>query len=324
MQDSLYRKPTSQFDADDVVSRIQRIFYSCPPEEQTVLLEILEELSVDGNSQTYTDVWLADYKEVPVDIETFMCSELYLGKTNRQGKAVYPFWMNTLKEIFNAGNKYEELIFTGATRIGKSSTAIAGVAYMLYRLMCLKDPQTFFNKKEVSKFAILFFNITKDLAKGVAFREFNDTLRASPWFNEHGTFSKSDRDFYYIPEGGKVVIEYGSSGAHALGMQVFCAIMDECVIGSTKIVTSRGVVPIADLVGQTVDVLQYDFDNDNYIYSKGYIRRTKQVNKTIRVTLENGSVLEGTENHLVMLADGSYKKLGELAETDEVMTGGGK
>lgn len=313
MQDSLYRKPTAQFDADDVVSRIQRIFYACPPEEQTVLLEILEELSVDGNSQTYTDVWLADYKEVPVDIETFMCSELYLGKTNRQGKAVYPFWMNTLKEIFNAGNKYEELIFTGATRIGKSSTAIAGVAYMLYRLMCLKDPQTFFNKKEVSKFAILFFNITKDLAKGVAFREFNDTLRASPWFNEHGTFSKSDRDFYYIPEGGKVVIEYGSSGAHALGMQVFC------VVGDTAVVTQDGAIRIDQLAGNNVQVMQYDPESMRTYFVPADVVLTKYVTKTIRITLEDGSVIEGTEDHPVMLSDGTYKTLGELTNSDDLL-----
>lgn len=94
--------------------------------------------------------------------------------------------------------------------------------------MCLRDPQRFFGKKEISKFSILFFNITKDLAKGVAYREFNDTLRASPWFNAHGTFSKSERDFYYIPEGGKVIIDYGSDASHGLGQQVFCAIMDEC------------------------------------------------------------------------------------------------
>lgn len=31
-----------------------------------------------------------------------------------------------------------------------------------------------------------------------------------------------------MPEGGKIVIDYGSESSHALGQQVFCAIMDEC------------------------------------------------------------------------------------------------
>lgn len=211
----------------DVISRIKDIYYSCSESERVYLKQILEEYSLYGESKTYNDVWLADYKEIPVSIDTFLCSDTYLGKTNRQGQAIYPYWRKVFRDIFNAGNKYHEVILTGATRIGKSSTAIGGAAYMLYRLMCLRDPQKYFGKKEVSKFSILFFNITKDLAKGVAYREFNDTLKESPWFNAHGTFSKSERDFYYIPEGGKVVIDYGSDAAHGLGQQVFVGFMDE-------------------------------------------------------------------------------------------------
>lgn len=211
-------------------SRIKGIFESCNTVEQKYLIQILQELrdSDNGYSETYEEIWLTDYKEIPVDIDTFLNSETYLGKTNRCGQAVYPFWRKELNNVFGAGNKYYEWILTGATRIGKSSSAIAGASYMLYRLMCLRDPQKFFNKKDVSKFSILFFNITKDLAKGVAYREFNDTLKASPWFNAHGTFSKSERDFYYIPEGGKIVIDYGSDASHGLGQQVFAAVMDEC------------------------------------------------------------------------------------------------
>lgn len=210
--------------------RIQKIFADCNEVEQQYLLQILEELSESdcGYSKTYEDIWLADYKEIPVDIDTFIESETYLGKTNRCGEAVYPFWRKELRNFFGAGNQYHEWILTGATRIGKSSTGITGAAYMLYRLMCLRDPQKYFNKKDVSKFSILFFNITKDLAKGVAYREFNDTLKASPWFNAHGTFSDSERDFYYIPEGGKILIDYGSDASHGLGQQVFVGFMDEC------------------------------------------------------------------------------------------------
>lgn len=211
----------------DVIIRIQNIYNSVNEREQQVLRQILEEISKFGYSDTYNDVWLSDYKEIPVDIDTFLCSDMYLGRTNRNGEAVYPYWKTTLQNIFNAGNKYDEVIFTGATRIGKTSTAITAVSYMLYRLMCLRDPQAFFGKKDISRFSILFFNITKDLASGVAFREFNDTLKASPWFCSHGTFSRSDRNFYYIPEGDKINIDFGSSGSHALGTQCFAAIMDE-------------------------------------------------------------------------------------------------
>lgn len=217
-----------QYSATELIDRIQHIYKSCDQTEQEVLMQILKELADTGTSPTYEQVWLADYKEIPVDIDTFLNSDTYLGKTNRQGQAVYPFWRRALHDIFDAGNKYWEIIFSGATRIGKTSTAISGSSYMLYRLMCLRDPQKFFGTKEISKFSIMFFNITKGLAKGVAFREFNDTLKASPWFCQHGTFSNSELDFYYIPEGNKIVIDYGSDAAHGLGIQAFCVVMDEC------------------------------------------------------------------------------------------------
>lgn len=213
---------------NDLVDRIRGIYSSSTDVEKSYLKKILYELSEFGASETYEKIWLDDFKEIPVTIDKFIESETYLGKTNRCGAAVYPFWRQELRKMFNAGNKYHEWILTGATRIGKSSTAITATAYMLYRLMCLKNPQQFFGKKDISKFSILFFNVTKDLAKGVAFREFNDTLKASPWFNAHGTFSKSDRDFYYIPEGGNIIIDYGSDASHGLGQQVFVGFMDEC------------------------------------------------------------------------------------------------
>lgn len=82
--------------------RIQKIFANCNEVEQQYLLQILEELSESdcGYSKTYEDIWLSDYKEIPVDIDTFLESETYLGKTNRCGEAVYPFWRNELRNFF--------------------------------------------------------------------------------------------------------------------------------------------------------------------------------------------------------------------------------
>lgn len=215
------------YSGEDLIQRIREIYDSCDKREQYFLGKILHEIAEDGQSKTYEDIWLADYKEIPVGINTFLDSDLYLGKTNQNGKSVFPFWRKELNTVFGAGNKYYEWVLTGATRIGKTSTANSAEAYMTYRLMCLRDPQAFFGKKDISVFSILFFNLTEDLAKGVAFREFNDTLKVSPWFNMHGSFSRSERDFYYIPEGGKISIDFGSDASHGLGKQVFSVLMDE-------------------------------------------------------------------------------------------------
>lgn len=302
---------------NDILDRIRGIYSSSTPEEKSYLRKILEEISDTGHSPTYEQIWLEDFKEIPVTIDTFIESETYLGKTNRCGKAVYPFWRKELRRMFDAGNKYHEWVLTGATRIGKSSTAITGTAYMLYRLMCLRDPQKFFGKKDISKFSILFFNITKDLAKGVAFREFNDTLKASPWFNAHGTFSRSDRDFYYIPEGGKIVIDYGSDASHALGQQVFVGF---CVVGSTVVITDAGNKRIDSLVDKSFSVLQYDPNCNRLHHVNAKAVCTKYITQTVQVILSEGSIIEGTPEHLIMLHNGLYKALGDLTVYDVPMS----
>ena len=214
-------------EVDSLIDRIEKVFSSCTKQEQEILLTILEELAESGESQTYKDVWLADYKEIPVDKETFLTDPYYLGNSNNNGASIYPVWMDTMLELEATGNQYYEIVFTGATRTGKTSTAVSDAAYATYRLMCLRDPQSYFGLKSVTNILIFFFNITSTLAKGVAFKEFNSTLSVSPWFLEHGHFSQSEKYPTYIPEGGLIEVSYGSDASHALGLATYLVIFDE-------------------------------------------------------------------------------------------------
>lgn len=307
--------PDSLITASDqsLPQRIKKVFDSCDKETQQYLKAILHEIVETGSSTLYQDLWRADYIEQPVSIDTFLESDTYLGKTNRNGQAVYPAWRTALRDIFNSGNRYDEVVFSGATRIGKTTTAITGAAYMLYRLMSLKDPQRYFNKKEVSKFSILFFNITKDLAKGVAFREFNDTLKASPWFSAHGKFTNSDRNFVYVPDGDKIVIDFGSDGAHALGMQIFC------VTGDTEILTDAGFRRIDALSSSTQILAQYNIENENIVYSPARIEQTGYSQDIIEVELQDGTIFKGTPNHKVLLSDNTYISLSDIRVDDDII-----
>ena len=71
--------------ATDLIDRIVKVYDYCTPEEQIVLYTIMQELSEYGYSQTYEDVWLADYKEIPVDKKTFLTDPYYLGNSNNNG-----------------------------------------------------------------------------------------------------------------------------------------------------------------------------------------------------------------------------------------------
>lgn len=212
----------------DIPQRIQNIYKSCNAEEQAVLRQILEEFAMYGESETYNNVWLADYKEIPVDKETFLTSPRFLGPSNNNGASIYPRWMEVMKELEVEGNQKYEIVFTGATRTGKTSTAVSDALYQLYRVMCLRDPQSYFGLKVSTTLLFFFFNITQTLAKGVAFKEFNTTIQYCPWFLEHGHMSASESNPIYIPEGGQIEIAYGSDASHALGRASYCVIFDEC------------------------------------------------------------------------------------------------
>lgn len=216
---------TEDFEA--IVDRINKIYSSCDEYEQKVLRTILREIAETGTSPTYQDVWLSDFKEIPVDKYTFLTDSYYLGNSNNNGQSIYPAWMDTMLELERTGNQYYEIVFTGATRTGKTSTAVSDACYWLYWLMCLRDPQKYFSLKSVTTISVFFFNLTQTLARGVAFKEFNSTLSVSPWFLEHGTFTKSEANPTYVPEGGLIEIKYGSDASHAIGQATFLVVFDE-------------------------------------------------------------------------------------------------
>lgn len=290
---------TKQVEYESLPIRIQQIFDTCRDDEKHYLIQILQELSETGSSPTYDTLWLQDYVELPVDLDTFLCDDYYLGQTNRNGAAIYPYWKNSMHDIFDAGNQYVECVFTGATRIGKTSTAITCAAYMLYRMMCLRDPQAFFQKKEISQFSLLFFNLTLDLAKSVAFKEFNSTLAMSPWFLNHGQMSRSLKDPVYIPEGGKIVIEAGSDVSHSLGKQIFCCVLDEVNFARSGVKDiQKAKARIKEIYDSAVARVEGTFRQQGEVYGKIFAVSSKKTDSDFLEDHVSQQLAAGNE-HLI-------------------------
>ena len=77
---------------DDINKRLEGL----PEEERKVALEILKQYSEKGRSDIYDSLIYQDYREIPVDIETFLTDDRYLGIPSKtlDGKSkVYPFWL---------------------------------------------------------------------------------------------------------------------------------------------------------------------------------------------------------------------------------------
>lgn len=205
-------------------------FKGLSKKEKEYALKILEEFAKQGKSDTYNDLVNADYNEVPVDIITFISNDNYLGQAwkDKQGNLkLYPFWQEQLKELFpdNLTTKYNHAIFSGARGLGKSEMMVTIGLYLMYRLMCLKDPHEYLHLKPTEKVAFAFMNITKILAEDIGIAKFQSTVQLSPWFMARGTMSGVTNKVWNPPDWINIIV--GSQASHVIGQPIYFAGMDE-------------------------------------------------------------------------------------------------
>lgn len=167
------------------------------------------------------------YREIPVDIITFLKDPYYLGKSTGYGKAIFPGWIPVLKDISRNDHLYI-VVFTGAIGIGKSTIALYYLAYCLYKIMCLKDPWKYFELADAGKMAVSFFNLTKTLGSSRGFNKLQKMLRFSKWFYDHGGVIRGKTDPYMdLPLFDWKLSSPYSKGFAVLGEDLIGGVMDE-------------------------------------------------------------------------------------------------
>ena len=210
------------------------------PEERALALEILKEYSQDGQSAILEDLKYSDYEEIPVDIMTFISEERYLGRglyivdefTGERKCTVFPYWLNVLKDIFpdNVSTKYNTVILTGSIGLGKSFIAVICQLYLLYRMMCLKDPYQFHQLQPIDKITFSMLNVTLEAAQGVGWDKMQQLLQSSDWFMERGNMNASRTNPQWQPPKG-IELVFGSSNRHVVGRALFSNFSDEVNFG---------------------------------------------------------------------------------------------
>lgn len=140
---------------------------------------------------------------------------------------MYPFWMDRLKELFpdNLSTSANNVILTGARGIGKSEIMVTIGLYLMYRLMCLKDPHQSLHLKPSETVAFAFVNITQKLAENIGVSKFQKTVRVSPWFLKHGNMVGIGTKHWEPPEWINIII--GSESSHVVGQCLYFCGMDE-------------------------------------------------------------------------------------------------
>lgn len=209
----------------------QEILANLTPEEKELALSILEEFSKTGASDIFSGLLAEDYKEIPVDILTFILDYRYLGKAWHDSAGnvkLYEFWGERMKELFPDPytTSVNNFIISGARGLGKSEVAVAIICYLMYRVMCMKDPLQFFGLKPTEKICFAFMNITKTLAEDIGISKFQHTVQLSPWFMSKGSMTQLNNEPYWNPPSPIEVI-IGSQSSHVIGLPIFAAFFDE-------------------------------------------------------------------------------------------------
>ena len=94
-----------------------------------------------------------------------------------------------------------------------------------------------------------------------------------------------------------------------------------CITGDTLIAVAdgRNAVAIRDLAGQVVDVYAWNHQSGRTVIAPMHTIEVKRRNAPVfRVTLDDGSSFRATDDHLIMLRDGSYRQVKDLVPGDSL------
>jgi hypothetical protein len=137
------------------------------------------------------------FAEVPVDAKTFVEGEEFLGQpplSDIQYDIVEAMSQIYRKEDLidlmgeEKGSQYyekytkNEIILQLGKGSGKDFTSTVACSYIVYKLLCLKDPARYFGKPSGDAIDLINVAINAQQAKNVFFKGFKTKIEKSPWF----------------------------------------------------------------------------------------------------------------------------------------------
>jgi hypothetical protein len=167
---------------------------------------------------------LTHWAKIPPTIEQFILEDYYLGQREFCCEAV----LKTLREVFDPVRSYREAALVWGIGAGKSYASSIALAYMAYRLLCLRDPQAYYGLAPGSEIAVVNFSVTATQAKRVVFDEVLARIEHAPCFAETG-FQRDEKINSELrwPEKSIIIFPGNSQAESAIGYNVIAAVVDE-------------------------------------------------------------------------------------------------
>lgn len=206
-------------------------FDSLSTSEKEIALSLLRGIET-GGSPLVSALWELDYERKPVGIEEFITGKEYLGMDiissmddENRTSGVFEEWFKVLCELFDPNKQYWELILSCSIGTGKSAVASLAMAYKIYRLSCLRDPQKFYGLLPGHGIIFGVCTIFKYKAKELAGDYLRKAIDSCPYFRD--VFPVNDRRGNDIQFPKSVSVMYGSSSLHLIGANIYSVLIDE-------------------------------------------------------------------------------------------------
>jgi hypothetical protein len=178
------------------------------------------------------------FEEKPVDVRTFVKSKDYL---NMPELSEYQYTLvECMSQIYRKedliklmgkeeGEKHykkytkQEVILMCGKGSGKDHTSTIGCAYIVYKLLCLKDPSRYFGKPSNDAIDLINVAVNAEQAKNVFFKGFKSKIENSPWFAGKYEAKVNNIEF------NKAITVYSghSERESAEGLNLMLAVLDE-------------------------------------------------------------------------------------------------
>jgi hypothetical protein len=178
------------------------------------------------------------FEEHPVPVREFVTSQDFLGQPELS--EIQYTLVETMSQIYRQDDlerfmskedaaqhykKYtkQEVILQCGKGSGKDFTSTVGTAYLVYKLLCLRDPAKYFGKPAGDAIDLINIAINAQQAKNVYFKGFKTKIEHSPWFA-----GKYDAKMDSIEFDKSITVYSGHSERESHeGLNLILAVLDE-------------------------------------------------------------------------------------------------
>jgi hypothetical protein len=168
------------------------------------------------------------FEEKPATISEFLGEE-YLNT----GGMIRPGLVEALESIFGTEvltdriALYERAMVTGGIGIGKTTFASIALPYMCHWILCLKDPQRYFDLLAGSRIAFMQMSTSAKQAVEVVFGDLFARIKNSPWFTSNYPFDDRYEKQIRFPQKDIWILPGDSTETSFEGYNILGGILDE-------------------------------------------------------------------------------------------------